>query len=484
MVFNSIDYIIFLPTVIILTFLVPNKFRWISLLISSYIFYMWWNPAYAVLIFASTIVDYFVGLNIHKTADKKIKKILLSISLITNLGLLFSFKYFNFFNEILRGLLLSFGINYRIEGLNFLLPVGISFYTFQTLSYTIDVYRNKLKPTNHFGIFALYVSFFPQLVAGPIERAWYLIPQFKNRIKFKSSVLNDSVARILFGLFKKVIIADRIALYVDAVYGNISSHSSFSLLLATYFFAIQIYCDFSAYSDIAIGSARLFGIRLRENFNSPYLATSITDFWRRWHISLSSWLRDYLYISLGGNRKGSLRTYYNLIIVMLLGGLWHGAGWNFIIWGGLHGGFLVIERIFKNINGFSSKTTFENNDGSNIFLNRTKNIISIWFRRIIVFHLVCLAWIFFRSGTLDSALNIIFGICEFNSGFFFDYSIFSHLAFGAVIGVALLKSFSKIKNKEVTLTGALNFIFFIVTIILCIILFGVEQGSAFIYFKF
>nr|MBC8147696.1 MBOAT family protein [Bacteroidota bacterium] len=342
--------------------------------------------------------------------------------------------------------------------------------------------RGKIEPTRHFGIFALYVSFFPQLVAGPIERAGHLIPQFKKMGKFEWSVLNESITRIFWGLFKKVVIADRLSLYVDAVYGNVSHHGSVSLILATYFFAIQIYCDFSAYSDIAIGSARLFGIRLRENFNNPYLATSITDFWRRWHISLSSWLRDYLYISLGGNRKSISRTYYNLIIVMLLGGLWHGAGWTFVFWGGLHGMYLIWERIIKNIKlkYFDVSTENNNNKGK----KRMKNLTITWLKRIIVFHLVCLTWIFFRADTFNTAFEILIRIWKLIPGFFTDAIIFGHLITGMAISVVII-SFSRwAKTRDNRHISEWYSIVSVGIIIVSIILLGVEQGSAFIYFQF
>jgi alginate O-acetyltransferase complex protein AlgI len=335
MLFNTIEFWVFLPIVLAFYALTPQRLRWVVLLIASYVFYMWWNAAYALLLVFSTIVDFFVGRAMGRAADRGRRRQLLLVSLCTNLGVLFTFKYWTFFHESMAAIVGALGLSYTVPHLDVLLPVGISFYTFQTLSYTIDIYRGTLRPETHLGRFAIFVAFFPQLVAGPIERASRLLPQLREQFFLRSHQVQSGFQLALWGLFLKVVVADWLSLFVNAVYGAPEGHGRVVLAAATYGFALQIYCDFSGYSSIAIGVARMFGIDLMENFRRPYLSTSIRDFWRRWHISLSTWLRDYLYISVGGNRHGELRTYLSLMITMLLGGLWHGASWNFVIWGGL-----------------------------------------------------------------------------------------------------------------------------------------------------
>ncbi len=332
MFFNSLHYVIFLPIVVAFYFLIPPRRRWIFLLAASYYFYMCWKMEYIVLILASTIVDYYAGLHMGRIKDKSKRRKFLVLSLISNLGLLFAFKYFNFFNESTRAAFAHFDITYNIPYFDVLLPVGISFYTFQTLSYTIDVYRGKKEPETHLGIFALYVAFFPQLVAGPIERSTHLLPQFHKVQTFSYDRTVDGLKLIIWGMFKKVVIADRVAVVADTVFNSPGNHNGAQFMIGTFFFAYQIYCDFSGYSDIAIGSARILGIDLIKNFNRPYYSKTIAEFWKRWHISLSTWFRDYLYISLGGNRAGISRWYFNLLATFLISGLWHGANWTFIIW--------------------------------------------------------------------------------------------------------------------------------------------------------
>ncbi len=342
MLFNSLQFLIFFPIVVSIFFLLPQKRRWILLLIASYYFYMCWKVEYIVLIIASTLIDYFVAKKMADLKEKVKRKKWLLISLLSNLGILFGFKYFNFVNANVQALFDNFNIFYGVPAFDVLLPVGISFYTFQTLSYTIDVYNGKTPVQNHLGIFAVYVSFFPQLVAGPIERSRHLLPQFYVEHKFSYDRIKYGLQQMLWGFFKKVVIADRLAIVVDGVYNNLDDYSGISLLIATIFFAFQIYCDFSGYSDIAIGSARVMGFELIDNFKRPYFSKSISEFWRRWHISLSTWFRDYLYIPLGGNRVVKWRWYYNLFITFLVSGFWHGANWTFLVWGGLHGAYLII----------------------------------------------------------------------------------------------------------------------------------------------
>lgn len=318
--------------------------RKLVLLAASYVFYMWWNPAFVLLIMFSTLVDFLVGARLHAATNPTRRKLLVCISLLANLGLLFFFKYFGLFADSLLGVMRLLGSEPSWTSVNITLPVGISFYTFQTLSYTLDIYRGKLSPTRSPLDFALFVAFFPQLVAGPIVRAAVFLPQLKRRLALRCD--QTTVFLLLRGFAKKVLIADNVALLVDAVFVAPGEWPSVVIWVAAVGFAIQIYCDFSGYSDIAIAIARILGFDLPENFRHPYIARNPSDFWRRWHISLSSWLRDYLYISLGGNRGGALLTYRNLLITMLLGGLWHGASWNFVLWGLLHGVILIAHRVY------------------------------------------------------------------------------------------------------------------------------------------
>ena len=385
MLFNSIHFLIFFPVVAGLYFFVPHKYRWILLLLASYYFYMSWEPAYALLIMLSTVVDYAAGIWMGKAVHIGKRKVLLLLSLCTNLGLLVLFKYFNFLGTSLEQLFGFMQIDFTSPTLNVLLPVGISFYTFQTLSYTIDVYRRKIEPERHLGIFAVYVSFFPQLVAGPIERAKNLLPQFFEKHNFDYARVTDGLKLMLWGVYKKVVIADGVAIFVDRVYGDIGAFSGPSLWFATVLFSIQIYADFSGYSDIAIGAARVLGFRLMDNFRAPYLAKHIVDFWRKWHISLSSWLKDYLYIPLGGNRKGTARKYLNLFIVFTLIGLWHGANWTFVMFGVYHSAWMIGYNMTKR------------------FWDKTPLLLQI----ISTYIITTVGWIFFRAASLSDAFTII-----------------------------------------------------------------------------
>lgn len=343
MFFNSLHFALFLPIVFILYFMCPPRKRWILLLAASYYFYMCWKPEYIVLILISTVIDYFAAIKIAATEDHAARKRYLAVSMTANLGLLFAFKYFNFFNESARMAFAHFNLAYQIPYLNVLLPAGISFYTFQTMSYVIDVYRGKQKPEHHFGIFALFVTFFPQLVAGPIERSGNLLSQFYIKQTLNCHRTIEGLKLIVWGLFKKVIIADRIGVMVAVIYNDPKQFSGVEFILAATLFAYQVYCDFSAYSDIATGSAQIFGIKLMTNFRRPFHATSLGELWQRWHISLSTWFRDYLYIPLGGSRLGKWRTYLNVFAIFFVSGLWHGAAWTYVIWGSIHGLFMALE---------------------------------------------------------------------------------------------------------------------------------------------
>ncbi len=350
MSFTSTEFIIFALVVIPLFFLMRQNLRWLLLLAASYLFYAYWQPTYILLILFSTVVDYVVALALDgkrpHTASRR--KLLFACSVTANISLLFIFKYANLFSQAATDLSAFLGMPYAFGALNVLLPVGISFYTFQSMAYTFDVYRGHLKAERHFGYFALYVAFFPQLVAGPIERANNMLPQFRQKLGFDNARAVIGLRRILWGVFKKLVIADRLAIYVNAVYGDLEAYTGPALIMATLFYTFQIYCDFSAYFDIAIGLARVLGFRLMENFRRPNLATSMRDFWHRWHISLSTWFRDYVYIALGGNRKGFRRQSVNILITFAFAGLWHGANWTFLLWGIYHGLLLMLENIFRS----------------------------------------------------------------------------------------------------------------------------------------
>lgn len=407
MLFNSLSFAVFLPIVFILYWALPHRFRWIILLISSYYFYMSWNVAYVVLILGTTFVSYITALFLDKTDNPKLKKLYMALAAIICLGVLFFFKYFNFFQDSVLAVLSTFAIQLQPTTLNLLLPVGISFYTFQTLSYVIDVYKGDVSAERHFGKYATFISFFPQLVAGPIERTSNLLPQINAEHHFSYEKASYGMKLMVWGFFKKLVIADVFASYVDKVYNTPHAFKGFALVLATLFFTIQIYCDFSGYSDIAVGCAKLLDIDLMQNFKSPYFSASIKEFWSRWHISLSTWFRDYVYIPLGGNRQGKLRTNMNLLITFLVSGLWHGANWTYVIWGGIHGSLQVIEKtLFKNA--------------------PVKKYSLLWALRVILVFIICsFAWIFFRANTLKDA-----GIVISNLFYGLDAGIVSYLLNG------------------------------------------------------
>ena len=347
MLFNSLEFAVFFPLVAAAYFLLPHRFRWVLLLGASYGFYMAWKAEYALLLLLSTVVDYTAANGIQRATTPAGRRRWLLLSICTNLGILGFFKYFNFLNDTIRGLFGAAGLPYAVPDLDVLLPMGISFYTFQTMSYTIDVYRGNMVATRHPGRFALYVTFFPQLVAGPIERAPSLLPQFLQRVAFDPARIISGLKQMLWGFFKKLVIADRVAPIVDQVFADPGAMDWPSAVLGVVLLTAQIYCDFSGYSDIAIGAARLLGFRLMDNFRTPYLSASFREFWSRWHISLSTWFRDYLYLPLGGNRSGLARWYVNLMAVFLISGLWHGANWTLVAWGGLHGAFLIGEDLLR-----------------------------------------------------------------------------------------------------------------------------------------
>ncbi len=397
MLFNSFEFLIFFPLVTLMYFVLPHKVRWLLLLISSSIFYMSFIPKYIIILAFTISVDYMVGIYLGKIKDAKRRKLFLIISILSNIGILFVFKYFNFFNTNISKIADFFNWNYPIENLRIILPIGLSFHTFQSLSYIIEVYRGNQTAERNFGIFALYVMFYPQLVAGPIERPQNLLNQFYQKHYFEIERVADGLKMMLWGLFKKVVIADRLALFVNEVYGKPENYKGSQLIVATIFFTFQIYCDFSGYSDIAIGSAKVMGFTLMKNFDTPYLSKSIVEFWRKWHISLSTWFKDYVYIPLGGNRVTIQRRYFNIFITFLLSGLWHGANWTYIIWGGLNGVYQILSHI----------TLETRKKIVCIFKINKISIIHKTVQVIITFSLTMFAWIFFRAANIYEAIYII-----------------------------------------------------------------------------
>lgn len=475
MLFNSFEFLLYFPIVTILYFLLPFKFRWLLLLLASCFFYMFFIPKYILILFFTIIIDYFAGIMLEKIKDKRQKKGFLILSLIANIGILVFFKYYNFLNESITYVLNAFHAGNPIPVLNIILPIGLSFHTFQAMSYTIEVYRGNQKAEKHFGIYALYVMYFPQLVAGPIERPQNVLWQFHKKHHLDYERIRTGLMQMLWGLFKKVVIADRLALFVNAVYADPTSYQGFPLIWATIFFSFQIYCDFSGYSDIALGASKVLGIELMQNFRMPYLAKSIKGFWSRWHISLSSWFRDYLYIPLGGNRVSKPRWYLNLFIVFLISGLWHGANWTFILWGALHGCYLIIGILLENAENkhFNSK---------NLFVSVTK--------RLVVFLLVAFAWIFFRANNLNDAFYIISHLHKVDMKYLFGVassSTFNNMLSIGLIGILILSDFYfEYAEKNNTIILKSNLLRYLLAFVLLILIYtlGVFENASFIYFQF
>lgn len=390
MLFNSVEFLLFFPIVTTLYFILPNRWRWLLLFLASCLFYMAWIPIYVTILFLIIIVDYIAARKIEGATGSK-RKLFLLVSVIANVSLLAIFKYYDFLCQNFTEILQVLHISWKFPALNLILPIGLSFHTFQALAYTIEVYRGNQPAERHLGIYALYVMFYPQLVAGPIERPQNLIHQFKEDHQFVPENVVSGLRLMLWGFFKKIVIADRLAMLVNQVYNQPHEYSGLPLLIATYCFAYQIYCDFSGYSDIAIGAARVMGINLMKNFNSPYAASNIQDFWHRWHISLSTWFRDYLYIPLGGSKCGELFRLRNIIIVFFVSGLWHGANWTFAEWGLLHGLFIIVYLYWKRVSI------------PKILPSALHQFIS-WF---VTFNAACFAWIFFRANSIADAHWIV-----------------------------------------------------------------------------
>lgn len=489
--FNSWQFLIFLPIVVALYWLLPSRFRWIMLLIASYIFYMCWNVWLIFLITFTTAVSYVSGLVMEKYGDRlAIKRACLIITLVACLGVLFFFKYFTFAVNLVIDLINLGAAEIPEFAFSLILPVGISFYTFQTLSYVIDIYRGRIKAERHLGYYALFVTYFPQLVAGPIERPENLIPQLRQERSFNMDDLAVGLRISVIGFFKKVVIADGVAVFVNAVYNDVASANGLTVLIATVLFAIQIYCDFSGYTDIAIGVARMMGIKLKDNFNQPYLATSIKDFWRRWHISLTSWFTDYVYIPLGGSRCKVWRWAINVLIVFLLSGLWHGAALTFVIWGGIHAVYQIIGRL-KNIG-------LKKLEEANKIRLPKDNVIIIALKRLITFALVCFAWIFFRSNSLGDCGILIAKLFTDWSGSSVALKALGMTALdvikiGLMFGIlAVAQSIIKYQKTEAPVfigndcaAKNVTYVLFVLAIALAWIgLVAVGGDSAFIYFQF
>ena len=492
MLFNSLQFLIFFSIVTAAYFALPHRFRWQLLVIASCYFYMVLVPQYILILFFLIIIDYSAGLIIENAEGRK-RKFILVLSLIANIGMLGVFKYFNFLNDNLHGVFNIFGWHYHIGNLSLILPIGLSFHTFQSMSYTIEVYRKHYKAEHHLGIYTLYVLFYPQMVAGPIERPGNLLHQFHEVKLFEYQRVADGLKQMVWGLFKKVVIADRLALFVNAVYNNPENHNGLSLILATYFFSFQIYCDFSGYSDIAIGAAKVMGIRLMNNFDHPYFAKSITEFWRRWHISLSSWLRDYLFlpISYASVRKfDSIRLFKlranvwaygtGILVTMFLGGLWHGASYTFIFWGVLHGVYQIFSHLTQRVRKTISKK---------IQLARHPSIEKS-IKIIVTFHLVTFAWIFFRAKSFGDAWYIITHMFRFHpSDSIWDLGSGKSEMLVAVLALVVMETIHVLQRRQsiiqrLRMQPAWSRWALYAGAVVLILLFGEFNSLDFIYFQF
>ncbi|MCH2083749.1 MAG: MBOAT family protein [Saprospiraceae bacterium] len=475
MVFNSITFLIFIGVFFPLYFSLKGRARLWLCFLASYLFYGWWDWRFLALIATSTVLDFWIGQTLEQTAESTQRKRLLWLSVAVNLGCLAFFKYFNFFLDSFQILLTNIGYSGELGSLQIILPVGISFYTFQSMSYTIDIYYGKIKHEKDWLRFATFIAFFPQLVAGPIVRAKEFLPQFERERKLDHERIIIGLGQVIWGFFKKIAVADSLAPFVDQCFASPSSFGSLHLLIGVIFYSFQIYCDFSGYSDIAIGLARMMGFDFPKNFRTPYFSKDFSEFWTRWHITLSSWLRDYLYIPLGGNRHGTFNTYKNLMITMLLGGLWHGASWVFVFWGFLHGMYLVIQRLFGAYWGQ--------------FLEwiRTPKVVRQLINMSLVYTFTCLAWIFFRATDFENALQLISGLGNLES---FNLSQVTNkfwvIKGFLLIGVLLLIEVSDFKfDYRSLMVKSVVFRVTSMSILIWLMAFmGTFDSNAFIYFQF
>jgi len=485
MVFNSLEFLFFFPITTTIYFLIPHKYRWILLLLASCIFYMAFIPIYVIILFAMIIIDYSMGILIEKSGDRHKKRYLI-LSIISTCLVLFVFKYFNFFNGNIAAAADFFHWNYPIKALEIILPIGLSFHTFQSLSYVIEVYWGRQKAEKNLGIYSLYVMFYPQLVAGPIERPQNLLHQFYEKHDFEYERVTSGLRLMAWGLFKKIVIADNLAVIVNNVYNNPTNYEGLPIIIATLAFTFQIYCDFSGYSDIAIGSARVLGFKLMKNFDRPYVSKSIKEFWSRWHISLSTWFKDYVYIPLGGNKVSEKRWYFNILAVFLISGLWHGANWTFVIWGGLHGLYQIIPKVLKSI---MPKQVY--------LLNWKQTGFYQFIQWFVTFCLVTFAWIFFRANSIDDAFYLInhLFIIEVpqNLPAFFDMLLSvgcdKYILLAIVPAFLLMEIVQFLQNKYninsiITVIPQWSRIVLYNILILWIYTFGFFGESEFIYFQF
>ena len=475
MLFNSLDFVLFFILVTSAYFSLPHGLRWQLLLAASCLFYMAFVPTYILILFTAITIDYFAAIWIEDTEVSHRKRLYLQMSIGSVCTILFVFKYFNFFNENLAVIAKAIHWNYPIESLEIILPIGLSFHTFQSLSYVIEVYYGRQRAERHFGIYSLYVMYFPQLVAGPIERPQHMLHQFHEKQVFDWSRLGTGLSLILWGLFKKVVVADNLALYVDTIYNSSGDHTGTSLLFATYFFAFQIYSDFSGYSDIARGVSHIYGIELMKNFETPYFSRSIPEFWSRWHISLSTWFRDYVYIPLGGNKVSQSQNILNILVVFILSGLWHGANWTFVIWGGLHGLYLIAYRLVNFDTRYSSAH-------QHLLMS---NWLLQFLQLMLTFHLVSFAWIFFRADSITTAMMIVEKIVLDHGPLFWAPTTFPQALFvtGLLLILDSLNQRIDYWSKENSISARWRTVYAL-SLFFAIVLFGLESGTQFIYFQF
>ena len=485
MTFNSWEFLLFYPIVALLYFLLPKKMRWPMLLIASYYFYGCYQFKLLPLIMATTLISWGASHIVYKTESRAMKRLALTVTLVVCFGVLFFYKYFNFLSSSVTGIIALFGGTPEPFMLNLVLPVGISFYTFQTLSYVIDVYRGDVKPEKNLFFYALFVSFFPQLVAGPIERPGNLIPQLREAHAWSNDNFVKGSKHMIVGFFKKICVADMISVYVSAIFNNPSDASALGIIIAALLFGIQIYCDFSGYTDIAIGCARIMGIRLMKNFDHPFMATSIKEHWSRWHISLSSWFKDYLYFPLGGSRKGRARTLFNIMVVFIVSGLWHGAARTFVLWGALHGLYQIIGTLtWKRRNMLLGKIGLSE-----------KSVGIMWLRRFNTYILISISWLFFRANSISDT-GILFtrlfsawevGISETLSHMGFDITgiLTTVLAILTLIAIDRMLTYDDNADGSAVLVRGGSFIYYVWMIFfMWAVLLSKDMASTFIYFQF
>lgn len=480
MLFNSIEFFFFFIIVTVMYFATPVKFRCLLLLLASCYFYMAFVPYYILILFFTIIIDYFAGILIENESNRRKRKRLLLLSIVANVGVLVVFKYYNFFIDNLNTVLSSASFSNPLPYLAIVLPIGLSFHTFQAMSYTIEVYRGNQKAERRFSYYALYVMYYPQLVAGPIERPQNILPQMHFNYKPEYHRIASGLRQMLWGLVKKVVIADRLSLFVDAVYGDVHSYTGLPLIWATLFFTIQIYCDFSGYSDMALGASKIMGINLMRNFKMPYLSTSMSEFWSRWHISLSSWFRDYVYIPLGGNRVKKWKWFRNLFIVFMLSGFWHGANWTFVVWGALHGFYLIMGVITKK------------------WQDRLRNLSSsVIYKRLftlmewgIVMLLVMIGWVFFRASSISDAMYILSNAWKVDLSYFIGVPLFSLQTIALSFALVMFTFITDMYFEHIN-ARSLSFIRrpvsrYALVFIFCVMIYmlGVFEKQNFIYFQF